>query len=288
MENQLNSDHYIQILTWANHLTEPAIRQAITHLDLPRGSRGLDAASGIGYNTRLLAEAIAPGGHITGIDISGEHIAYAQKSLHANGQLNNITFSKGDLKNLKFDDNHFDWVWAKDALLIGPAEIGCPSDDPKSLVDELVRVVKPGGTVAILFWSSQKLLPGYPLLEARLNATAAANIPATESMNPEYHSLRALGWLRKAGLTNTGVSHFMAAVQAPLDEQDHHALSACFRLLWGMSEQEVSHEDWDLFNRLCSPQSRQSILNQPDYYAFITYSLFYGKVEEAEQKVLFS
>jgi demethylmenaquinone methyltransferase/2-methoxy-6-polyprenyl-1,4-benzoquinol methylase len=31
------------------------------------------------------------------------------------------------------------------------------------LLNELTRVVRPGGIVAILFWSSQMLLPGYPV-----------------------------------------------------------------------------------------------------------------------------
>jgi hypothetical protein len=38
-------------------------------------------------------------------------------------------------------------------------------------------VVRLGGSVAILFWSSQMLLPGHPVLEARLNATRVGIAP---------------------------------------------------------------------------------------------------------------
>lgn len=145
------------------------------------------------------------------------------------------------------------------------------------MVNELVRVAKPGGITALLFWSSQKLLPGYPLLEARLNATYAANFPYTDGVKPELHILRALRWLREAGVEEAKVRTFVADVQAPLDGAARKALTASFQMFWGKAEAEVTPEDWAEFQRLCQPASPDFILNLPDYYAFITYSLFYGK-----------
>jgi hypothetical protein len=49
-------------------------------------------------------------------------------------------------------------------------------------------------------------------------------------------------------------------------------------MFWRNAEPEVTPEDWAEFQRLCQPESPDFILNVPDYYAFITYSLFYGKV----------
>jgi demethylmenaquinone methyltransferase/2-methoxy-6-polyprenyl-1,4-benzoquinol methylase len=48
-------------------------------------------------------------------------------------------------------------------------------------------------------------------------------------------------------------------------------------MFWGKAEPEVASEDWAEFQRLCRPESLGFILNLPDYYAFITYSLFCGK-----------
>ncbi len=165
----------------------------------------------------------------------------------------------------------FDWVWNVDTLW----PVG--GKDPRPLVNELVRVAKPGGITALLFWSSQKLLPGYPLLEARLNATYAANFPYTDGVKPELHILRALRWLREAGVEEAKVRTFVADVQAPLDGAARKALTASFQMFWGKAEAEVTPEDWAEFQRLCQPASPDFILNLPDYYAFITYSLFYGK-----------
>src|SRR4030066_103465 len=65
----------------------------------------------------------------------------------------------------------------------------------------LARVVRPGGPVALLVWSSQTLLPGYPRLEARLNATAPGLAPFSADLPPRPHHLCRRGLLREAGLT---------------------------------------------------------------------------------------
>lgn len=219
-----------------------------------------------------LAEAVSPGGHVTGIDISRECLARAEETASKSELAAQVSFQYGDMGDLPSDDDAFDWVWNADTLW----PVG--GKDPRPLVRELVRVVKAGGTVAILFWSSQRLLPGYPLLEARLNATCAANFPYTDDTKPELHILRALDWLQEAGLDNLRARTFVADVRAPLGDVARDALTGSFQMLWGKAEPEVTPQDWAQFQRLCQPESPGFILNLPDYYAFITYSLFWGKV----------
>ena len=265
---------YLGMAAWVHRVTEPAIHSAIGALQLPPGSRGLDAGCGIGTHTLWLAEAVSPGGHVTGVDISPEYLARAEKTASKGRLAEEVSFQYGDMSHLPFDDDVFDWVWNVDTLW----PVG--GQDPLPLVNELTRVGKPGGTIALLFWSSQRLLPGYPLLEARLNATHAANFPYTDDVKPELHILRALGWLQEAGLEQPQVRTFVADVQAPLDDVARNALTATFQMFWGKAEPEVTPQDWAEFGQLCQPVSPDFILNLPDYYAFITYSLFYGKVSK--------
>jgi demethylmenaquinone methyltransferase/2-methoxy-6-polyprenyl-1,4-benzoquinol methylase len=263
---------YLSMAAGIHRVTGPAIRSAIRVLQLPSGSRGLDAGCGVGTHTLWLAEAVSPDGHVTGIDISTDCLAHAEETTRSSELAEVVSFQYGDMNNLPFEDDAFDWVWNVDTLW----PVG--GKDPRPLVNELVRVVKPEGTIAVLFWSSQKLLPGYPLLEARLNATLAASFPYTDDTKPELHILRTLGWLQEVGLEVPKVRTFVADVQAPLDDAARNALTASFQMLWGKAESEVTPEDWTEFQRLCQPESPDFILNLPDYYAFITYSLFYGKV----------
>jgi ubiquinone/menaquinone biosynthesis C-methylase UbiE len=263
---------YSGMAAWVHRVTEPAIRSAIRALQLPPGSRGLDAGCGIGTHTLWLAEAISPGGHVTGVDISTDCLAHAEKTASKSGLAKQVSFQRGDLNDLPFDDDAFDWTWSADTLW------PVAGKDPLLLVNELVRVVKPGGMVAVLFWSSQRLLSGYPLLEARLSATYAASFPYTDGTKPELHILRTLGWLQEAGLEEPKVRTLVADVHAPLDDAVRNALTGSFQMLWGKAKSEVTSEDWVEFQRLCQPESPDFILDLPDYYAFITYSLFYGQV----------
>ena len=65
-----DTDSYLRSLVVTGPLQEPVIRSAIQALDLPPGSRGLDAGCGIGHQALLLAEAVGGAGHVTDIDLS--------------------------------------------------------------------------------------------------------------------------------------------------------------------------------------------------------------------------
>jgi len=264
-------DTYAQKMAVSDPLQEPVIRSAIRALQLPPGSRGLDAGCGIGLQALLLAEAIGPAGHITGLDMSPQFLVHAREITEEAGLSERISFQQGDVNRLPFDDDTFDWAWSANCVGYHPAE-------PLPMLRELARVAKPGGSVVILAWSSQQLLPGYPLLEARLNATSSGIAPFAEGKRPELHSLRALGWFRKVGLEEPTAQTFVGDAHAPLSDDMRSALMALLEMRWPGVQSELTPEDWAEFRRLCQPESPDFILDLPDYYAFYTYSMFRGKV----------
>ena len=266
-----NASLYIQRSLEANPLREPVLRSAIQSLGLPLGSYGLDAGSGIGLQALLLAQAVGPDGHITGMDIVSELLAFGNENVRRAGYSGRIKFCQGDVSGLPFNNDSFDWLWSADC-------IGYPLGVLAPILEELVRVVRPGGSVIILGWSSQQLLPGYPLLEARLNATCSGYIPFLEGKNPELNFLRAMHWFREVGLEEVRAQTFVGDVQAPLGSGERAALISLFEMLWGQPQPQVAPEDWKEYQRLCEPGSSDFILNLPDYYAFFTYSMFRGKV----------
>jgi len=262
---------YIQKALETDPLREPVLRSAIQALRLPYGSHGLDAGCGIGRQALLLAEAIGSDGHITGLDIAPEVLAYGEDIAKKTGFSDQITFREGDVKSLPFDDDSFDWVWSADC-------IGYPVGELLPVLKELMRVIKPGGSAIILAWSSQQLLPGYPLLEARLNATCSGYAPFVSGKSPELNFLRALRWFRKVGLVEVRAQTFVGDIQAPLSSDEQIALISLFEMLWGEPQPEVLPEDWTEYQRLCKPESADFILDIPDYYSFFTYSMFRGTV----------
>jgi len=274
-----SKEDYIKMLSCLNLLTEPAIRAAIKELKFTPGSHGLDAGCGIGNHTLWLADAVMPNGKVTGLDISADHLAYAKKNAVKSGLTEKVSFQEGDLNKLPFEDNSFDWAWAVDALWAGPKEMGCLAEDTLPLVKELARVVNKRGIIAVLFWTSQRLLPGYPLLEARLYAGYQANSPGV-GIRPELQSLRTLGLLQAAGIKESIARTFVANAQAPFNDVIQSALITSFQMFFGRTKPNVSGYDWSEFQRLCQPESQDFILKHSDYYAFLTYTLFYGKVDK--------
>jgi len=272
MEDQ-NRQDYFALYDNMNAFREPLTRTIIDALQIATGSRGLDAGCSIGVITQWLSEKTGAGGEVTGLDFDREAIRYAQEK-HSG---DSIHYVEGDVNSLPFEDLSFDWIWSMDTVWPGPKEFGCPAEEPDGIANEYYRVLRPGGKVNILLWSSQKLLPGYPGLEARLNTTTGGLAPFREEMAPGVHLMNAGNWLQKAGFKEIFINTFPATVHAPLDEVSRKALEAIFNMLWGKAGEEVSAKDWELFRELRNPESLSYILNNPHYYGFYTYTLFQGK-----------
>ena len=270
--NDHSEKEYAEQLLKTGRLLEGAIRQAIRALQLEQGSVGLDAGCGIGTHTIHLGEAVGPGGKVTGLDISPGLLDFAKKTAQQSGMLGKLDFQQSDMLDLPFEDDTFDWVWCKDSLWLGLGK------DPVVGLKEFARVVRPGGIIAVLYWSSQMLLPGYPELEARLMVAFTETTPYLKGVRPDRHFLRALGWMQSVGLQDIGVRTFAADAHAPLAPEIRDAIGTCFQMFFGNLEPHVSKEDWALFQKLCNPESDDYLLKRPDYYCFLNYSMFYGRV----------
>ena len=270
----MNAELYIQNLLDSNPLREPLLYEIIKSLGLPTGSRGLDAGCGIGLQTLLLADAIGMNGHVTGLDILPELLTYGEALVIEAELSKRISFRQGDVNQLPFDDNSFDWVWSMDC-------IGYPAGDLELVLQELKRVVKPGGEIILLGWTSQQVLPGYPLLEARLNATCSAYLPFLKDKRPETNFMNALHAFQHVGLSDIVAHTYVGTIQSPLQEECKTAITSLFDMLWGTPQSEVSQGDWQEYQRLCKPTSPDFILNLPEYYGFFTYSAFCGKVDKS-------
>lgn len=267
----MDTNIYIQRLLEAEPLREPVLRSIIQSLPLPRGSRGLDAGCGIGLQALLLMEAVGAEGHITGVDILPELLAYGAATVAKKGLSDRITFREADVSHLPFEDDTFGWAWSADC-------IGYPAGGLMPLLQELRRAVKPGGEIILLGWSSQQLLPGYPLLEPRLNATCSGYIPFLNEKSPEVNFMRAVHWFQKAGLEDVKAQTLVGEIRSPLSSGERTALISLFDMLWGNPQPETSPEDWRQYQCLCKPESPDFILDIPDYYGFFTYTMFTGKV----------
>ncbi|KFM26766.1 Tocopherol O-methyltransferase, chloroplastic [Auxenochlorella protothecoides] len=93
----------------------------------------LDVGCGIGGTTRMLASRF-PGAKVAGITLSPNQVMDALK--------------------MDYPDNSFDVVWA--------CESGEHMPDKGAYVREMVRVLKPGGTLVIATWCQREVTPANP------------------------------------------------------------------------------------------------------------------------------
>jgi SAM-dependent methyltransferase len=103
------------------------------------GMHILDVSSGRG--TQALFYAREFGVDVTGIDIAEDMVHTATHQAQQAGLAGRVRFRQGDSQCLPFDANSFDAV-------INECAVGIP-DESQKVLDEMARVVRPGGVVAI-------------------------------------------------------------------------------------------------------------------------------------------
>jgi ubiquinone/menaquinone biosynthesis C-methylase UbiE len=101
-----------------------------------------------------------PPGKATGIDIWAPHSgggnhALLMKNAEAEGVADRIEFKQADVRTLPFEDASFDVIVSSGAL----HHIGHEMPDHEKALNEMVRVLKPGGRIVL--WDTTHMVRGY-------------------------------------------------------------------------------------------------------------------------------
>ena len=104
----------------------------------------LDVGCGFGGTSRYLARALGPESEVTAITLSPKQVERANE-LAIEQDTPNVKFMVEDaLEMPSFPDNSFDIVWA--------CESGEHMPDKKKYIDQMMRVLKPGGKFVMAVW----------------------------------------------------------------------------------------------------------------------------------------
>ncbi len=132
---QWDADYYHPI---ALSLYDKAIADMLELMEVDSKTTVLDAGCGPGVHTIRVARN---GFRVCAIDISETMLAHARRRVEAAGVADKVTFRQQDLTALDFPDNSFRFVFSWGVLIHIP--------DAEMALDELSRIVEPGGSLAL-------------------------------------------------------------------------------------------------------------------------------------------
>ncbi len=128
----------------------PASEMMLDLVGLRTGNRVLDVAAGTGDTTLLAAQRVGPSGYVLATDISTNMLNAAADAIRKVG-LTNVETRVMDAENLDLDADSFDAVISRIGLHNLP--------DPPKALRGMRRVVKPGGKVAAIVYSTAEKNP---------------------------------------------------------------------------------------------------------------------------------
>ena len=149
--------------------------------DVRRGMRVLDLACGTGVLSLAAANVVEPDGSVVGLDLNPGMLRVAeQKAPH-------LEWREASADAIPFEEATFDAVVSQFGLMFFP--------DKTLSIQEMLRVLRPEGNLAIAVWDSLDHVPGYAgttrLLSRLFGDSAAESLIAPYSLGdvPELLSL---------------------------------------------------------------------------------------------------
>ena len=126
-------------------LTTPAAARLVKFANVRAGQNVLDVACGTGV---VAITAARIGAHVRGIDLTPELLERARENARIASV--EIDFREGDAEALPFDDGAFDVVLSQFGHMFAPR--------PEVALAQMLRVLKPGGTIAFATWPPELLI----------------------------------------------------------------------------------------------------------------------------------
>ncbi len=173
---------------------------------LKPGEVVLDLGSGGGFDVFSAGAKVGASGRVIGVDMTAEMLAKARKNVPGYRQrtgLENVEFRLGEIEHLPVADGSVDVIISNCVINLSP--------DKPQVWREIVRVLKPGGRVAVSDLALLKRLPPEiaEMVEALVGCVAGAVLASeTERM------------AREAGLTNIRLNPKPDYIEGMVDWQD--------------------------------------------------------------------
>lgn len=121
--------------------TPEQVESLARHFRLRPGMKVLDVGCGHSYALRTWGRYCLPGGELVGLDREKSLLATALRLCRREGIAGSCRFVEGSAYELPFVDGSFDFTLAH--------VVFCHLAEPEAALDEMLRVTRPGGCVAV-------------------------------------------------------------------------------------------------------------------------------------------
>lgn len=142
-----NYDSMNSIISFNRHIAWR--KDVMKRMAVKKGNKTLDVCTGTGDWAISLAAEVGQSGKVIGLDFSENMLKVAQEKKQE-AQIEQLEFIHGNAMELPFEDNSFDYVTIGFGLRNVP--------DYETVLQEMYRVVKPGGKVVCLETSQPTLI----------------------------------------------------------------------------------------------------------------------------------
>ncbi len=124
----------------------PAAAHVVRVAGVKAGQSVLDVGCGTGITAVTAART---GATVTGLDLTPDLLAVAEDEA-ALARVTNVTWREGDAEAMPFTDASFDVVLSSFGHMFTPS--------PEAVTKELLRVAKPGATIAFATWAPESVV----------------------------------------------------------------------------------------------------------------------------------
>lgn len=145
----------------------PLTRALIEEAQIVLGQSVLDIGGGAGEPSLTIARVVGPSGHVTFTDPTAGMVKAAGEESERRG-LKNIEFHQSGAEKLPFANNSFDVAVGRLSAMF--------FSDVSGALREILRVVKPGGRLALLVWADREVNPFFTVISEVLNQFIAAEL----------------------------------------------------------------------------------------------------------------
>lgn len=133
----------------------PLTRALIAEAQIAPGQSVLDIGGGSGEPSLTIARVVVPSGRVTFTDPTAGMVKASREESERRG-LTNIEFHQCPAEKLPFADNSFDAAVGRLSAMF--------FSDVSTALREILRVIKPGGHVALLVWAGRELNPFFSVI----------------------------------------------------------------------------------------------------------------------------